>query len=75
MLALRASLDAAGFATTQLIVMDGGFDAAEVALAQANATYARAVSGAGLHYPCDEPHPEVEALNWTLWASEDFSRE
>ena len=31
-------MDAAGFASTQLIVMDGGYDATEVALAQANAS-------------------------------------
>ena len=74
-LALRASLDAADFAGTKIIVMDGGFDASEVALAQANASYRAAVHGAGLHYPCSNPQPEVEALGWDWWASEDQSRD
>ena len=57
--ALRSSLDAAGAASTRIIVMDGGYDADEVAAAQANATYRAAIHGAGLHYPCRSPHPEV----------------
>ena len=57
--ALRSSLDAAGAASTRIIVMDGGYDADEVAAAQANATYRTAIHGAGLHYPCRSPHPEV----------------
>lgn len=75
LLGLRAAMDAAGFAGTQIIVMDGGFDASEVALAQANASYAAAVHGAGLHYPCDQPHPEVREVGWTFWSSEDYSRD
>ena len=51
MLALRAALDAADLAETRIIVMDGGYDADEVATAAANATYKAAVWGAGLHYP------------------------
>ena len=74
-LALRAALDASGAAATKIIVMDGGFDAAEVALAASNASYAAAVYGAGLHYPCNAPHPEVRDAGWTYWASEDYSRD
>ena len=48
---LRAALDAAGFPRTRLIVMDGGFDAAEVDAARTDAAYRDAVFGAGLHYP------------------------
>ena len=75
MLALRASLDAAGFPHTKLIVMDGGYDPAEAAAASANASYREAIYGAGLHYPCDRPEPDVEALGWVFWASEDYSRD
>ena len=75
MLALRASLDAAGFAGTKLIAMDGQFDGNEVSLAHSNASYAAAIHGAGLHYPCSAKHPEVEALGWDFWASEDYSRD
>jgi galactosylceramidase len=74
-LALRASLDAAGFAGTKLIAMDGQFDGNEVSLAHSNASYAAAIHGAGLHYPCSAKHPEVEALGWDFWASEDYSRD
>ena len=76
---LKAALEAAGAASTKIIVMDGGFDDAEMALAQpASPTYdplfAQAVHGAGLHYPCNQPHPEVREAGWTFWASEDYSR-
>ena len=71
-LQLRAALDAAGFNATRLIVMDGGFDAAEVTTAQSNPAYRAAVHGAGLHYPCSAPHPEVRNLGWTFWSSEDY---
>ena len=75
LLSLRASLDAAGFSSTKLIVMDGGFNGNELALAQSNASYRQAVYGAGLHYPCNQPHPEVERVGWDFWASEDYSRD
>jgi hypothetical protein len=74
-LALKASLAAAGFADTRVIVMDGQWDAAEFALAQSNSSFAAAVYGAGLHYPCDKPHPETADVGWALWASEDYSRD
>jgi hypothetical protein len=70
---LRASLDAAGAASTQLIIMDGGYSAQEVAWAADNATFLSAVHGAGLHYPCNNPQPAVRDLGWVLWASEDYS--
>ena len=78
-LALKAALADAGAADTKLIVMDGGFDAAEMAFATPssptyNASFAAAVAGAGLHYPCNAPHPEVREAGWTFWASEDYSR-
>jgi hypothetical protein len=55
--------------------MDGGFDTDEVDLAQTNASYAAAVHGAGLHYPCNRPAPQVRDLGWSFWASEDYSRD
>jgi hypothetical protein len=72
--ALRASLDAAGFADTDIITMDGGFDDTLWGVVQSNATVAAAIHGAGLHYPCTKPHPEVAALGKVFWASEDYSR-
>ena len=78
-LALRSALDAIGAGATKLIVMDGSFDSATMALAQAasptyDPAFAAAVAGAGLHYPCNEPHPEVREAGWTFWASEDYSK-
>ena len=26
----------------------------------------------GLHYPCNKPQPEIAALGWKFWASEDY---
>ena len=78
-LELKAALAAAGSAATQIVVMDGGFDAQEMAMATPssptfNASFAAAVSAAGLHYPCNAPHPEVREAGWAFWASEDYSR-
>lgn len=72
---LRQSLDAAGFTNTKIIVMDGGLDTNEVQNAQVNETFRNAIYGAGLHYPCDKPAPEVRDLGWDFWASEDYSRD
>lgn len=59
--------------------MDNAYlNTAEVALAQANASFAAAVGVAGLHDPCSyayTPFPTVRELGWDLWASEDFSRD
>lgn len=33
------------------------------------------VYAAGLHYPCNKPHPETAAVDWKLWSSEDYSRD
>ncbi len=74
-LSLKAALAAAGFASTRVIVMDGQWDTAEFALAKTNSTFATSVYGAGLHYPCDAPHPETAEVSWALWASEDYSRD
>ena len=71
---LRSALDAANL-DTKIILMDGGFDGAEVAAAAANETYRAAVYGAGLHYPCNNPQPSVRELGWDFWASEDQSRD
>jgi len=72
---LRSALDTAGFSSTRIILMDGGYDSAEVSLAQQNASYRAAVAGAGLHYPCNNPQPDVRDLGWTFLASEDYSRD
>jgi hypothetical protein len=72
---LRSALDSNGFSETKIIVMDGGYDEAEVSFAQQNASYRTAIYGAGLHYPCNNPQPNVRELGWTYWASEDYSRD
>jgi len=74
-LALKAALAAAGSAATRIVVMDGQWDAAEFALARADTDFAASVYAAGLHYPCQAPHPEVADVGWALWASEDYSRD
>ena len=65
--ALRNSLDAAGAAATGIIVMDGGYDADLVNDANLNSTFRNAIHGAGLHYPCVSPHPEVSSLKYSRW--------
>lgn len=72
---LRAALDSNGYSDTKLILMDGGYDSAEVSFAQQNNSYRQAVYGAGLHYPCNNPQPDVRDLGWTFLASEDYSRD
>ena len=79
LLELRAALDAGGFGATRIAIMDNAYlNTDEVAEAQANETYAAAVGVAGLHDPCSYnyvPYPQIRALGWDLWASEDFSRD
>ena len=69
---LRAGLDAAGFAATQLIIPDGGYDAAIMRDAAADAAFNASFAGVGLHYPCDVAAPEVQAGGKLYWASEDW---
>jgi hypothetical protein len=73
-LALKQSLIKAGF-DTRVIIMDGGWDTNSYEMALANSSFAAAVYAAGLHYPCDKPHPETANVGWALWASEDYSRD
>jgi len=68
---LRASLDAAGFAGTQIIIPDGGYDASIIADARSNAAFNASFSGVGLHYPC-RAAPEVQEAGKMFWASEDW---
>lgn len=69
--ALRAELDAAGFANTQIIIPDGGYDASIIAAAKTNALFNSSFAGVGLHYPC-QAHPEVQEAGKLYWASEDW---
>jgi hypothetical protein len=71
----RNALNANGYANTRVIAMDGQFDEVEWNNATANATVGASFDGVGLHYPCDKPHPEVQAANKLFWASEDYSRD
>jgi O-glycosyl hydrolase len=68
---LRAGLDAAGFAATQIIIPDGGYDAKIMADAATDAAFNASFAGVGLHYPCDKPAPEVQAGGKLFWASEE----
>jgi len=77
---LRASLDAAGFEDTKIIMPDGfGSDSVDGVLSyiDADADFADALSGGGLgwHYPCDfEPHPEIQSEYGLMYtSSEDWS--
>ena len=69
---LRAGLDAAGFSATQIIIPDGGYDASILASAAADPAFNASFAGIGLHYPCDQPHPEVGQAGKLYWASEDW---
>ena len=76
---LRAALNAAGFASTKIVAMDNGnYNTDVVAEAEANVTYREAIAVAGLHDPCEffyGPLPSARSLGWSLWSSEDFSRD
>jgi hypothetical protein len=69
---LRASLDVAGFSDTRIIIPDGLYDAAIMAAAASDASFNASFDGVGLHYPCEKPHPEVQAGGKLFWASEDW---
>ena len=78
---LRAALDASGFGATKIILPDGGWGEAARALAaidaDPNGAFEAALSGGGgigLHYPCNDPQPQVQ-LKYGLkyWSSEDYS--
>eukprot|EP01046_Picozoa_sp_COSAG06_P003088 COSAG06_NODE_116_length_23262_cov_47.854034_2_plen_548_part_00 len=78
-LALRAALDASGFASTRIIGPDGpaaGFWNET----QTDPTFAAAVHAIGFHYPNSNPSKTVPGINGpdgsgsiALWASEDDS--
>ena len=65
---LRATLDAAGFGATRIVIPDGGYDPAIIADAAANATFNASFDVVGLHYPCTSVHPEVAAGGKAFWA-------
>ena len=69
---LRAGLDSAGFASTRIIIPDGGYDEAIIAAAASDPVFNASFEGIGLHYPCNSPHPEVQAAGKLFWASEDW---
>ena len=69
---LRAGLDAAGHGAVQIIIPDGNYDAAILQAAAADAAFNASFAGVGLHYPCDQPHAEVQAGGKLYWASEDW---
>ena len=74
---MRAALDLAGFSETRIIVPDGSWhQAAGILPAVRNgSSFASALKGGGigLHYACDEEHPEVQRAGLKYWSSEDYS--
>jgi len=66
---LRASLDAAGFQATRIVIPDGGYDPAIMSDAALNATFNASFDVVGLHYPCVSVHPEVAAGGKAFWAA------
>lgn len=72
---LRAAMDAAGFASTRLSVMDNDYSLNNlVAAAVADPAFAAAFYSVGRHYPCDYPGPAVEQeLHKPYWSTEDQS--
>ena len=68
---LRASLDAAGFASTKIIAADSSFSVANDIVK--NPTFAAAIWGLGAHYPDMRSGDAAEATGKPLWASEEDS--
>ena len=70
----RNAMDAAGFSDTQIIIPDGGDTSGIEAAMKADVSFAAAVDGLGVHYPCDHPVPSIEAeFGKKYWSSEDYS--
>ena len=68
---LRATLDAAGFSATKIIVADSSFSVAKDIVA--NPPFAKAVWGLGAHYPNMQSGDVAESTGKPLWASEEDS--
>ena len=79
-ISFRHAMDMEGFQNTKIIIPDGSFD--EKILqdidVDVSGKFANALEGGGigLHYPCNQPHPEVQQkYHLKYWSSEDFSTE
>ena len=79
-ISFRHAMDMEGFQKTKIIIPDGSFD--EKILqdidVDVSGKFANALEGGGigLHYPCNQPHPEVQQkYHLKYWSSEDFSTE
>ncbi|GMI51912.1 hypothetical protein ScalyP_jg5977 [Parmales sp. scaly parma] len=75
---LRSSMDAAGFKQTFIILPDsfGGYDDTLTPFLDEDAEFRSALKGGGVgtHYPCDDPHPEVQQEYGLKYvSSEDWS--
>ena len=75
---LRKALNAAGFASTKLILGDGlRFDPQWLTAMETDQNFSHAIAGFGLHYPClrnqNLPHPQVISAHKKLWSSEESS--
>lgn len=72
---LRAALDAGGFSSTRISVMDNDYSLNNlVSEASADAAFNASFASVGRHYPCSTPYPNIEAvLHKPFWSSEDSS--
>ena len=76
----RQAMDDEGFNNTKIIIPDGGFDPQILIDIDNDATgeFKNALQGGGigLHYPCNQPHPEIQSkYGLKYWSSEDYSTE
>ena len=78
----RKAMDVNGFQKTKIIIPDGWWNGAKEILhaidVDSSGTFANSLQGGGigLHYPCNQAHPEVQSkYNLKYWSSEDYSTE
>jgi galactosylceramidase len=69
---LRSTLDSKGFQNTKIVLPDGGYDASILTYAATDSIFNSSFDVIGLHYPCNDVHPEVAQAGKSYWASEHW---
>jgi galactosylceramidase len=69
---LRSTLDSKGFQHTKIVLPDGGYDASILTSAATDSIFNSSFDVIGLHYPCNDVHPEVAQAGKSYWASEHW---
>lgn len=72
----RGAMNNEGFNETRIIIPDGSWDEKILGDIDKDGQFKEALTGGGigLHYPCDDPHPEVQQkYGLKFWSSEDYS--